>query len=176
MKVNQIRMGRTTMTKEPIRTVDELEDLRVTLSQEIEVLLQTGKDRRTLDRVKALRQQLGEAKDELAIAKNIEANRVKESLLSEIRARESEANEAYGKMLSLAQEALPVLRQVEPLISQMAPCNERLEVRQPMVGIAWMVDASDIHGYIARLEGMLAEAKNRGFVVQKEATVSTREG
>jgi CHAD domain-containing protein len=80
------------MKTKVIRTVEELENLRVSLSNEIEVLLQTGQDVQTLDKIKALRKALGEIRDELTIAKNIEANKVKESLLIEVRSVEAEAN------------------------------------------------------------------------------------
>ncbi len=171
------------MKAKEIRTVDVLESLRVSVSQEIEDLLETGQDRQTLERVKAQRQELGGIKDELTIAKNIEAAEAKERRIAEIRAAESGANEAYHKMLSLAQDILPVLKQVEPLTNQIAVNNQkrvqynnqldgmkqrwqhsyngRLEVRQPMVGVMWMEDAQAVHNYIVRLEGMIAEAHAR---------------
>ena len=147
------------MKTKVIRTVEELENLRVSLSNEIEVLLQTGQDVQTLDKIKALRKALGEIRDELTIAKNIEANKVKESLLNEVRSVEAEASNFYGKMLSLGNEVLPTLKQDEPLINQIAEnnwkraslntqldalkqrwqetYNETLDVRQPMVGLGW---------------------------------------
>jgi hypothetical protein len=182
--------GKIPMKANAIRTVDVLENLRVSLSQEIEVLLNTGKDTQSLDRVKSLRKELGEVKDELQIAKNVAEAQVKDSLLSEAKEKELAAITAYENMISLVNQVLPILKQAEPLIARIAEnnykrssfnsqidtlkerwqntYNETLQVKQPMVGIIHMVDAQAIQDYIARLEGLVGSP-----TMAKEALVSS---
>ena len=160
-----------------IRTIDELETRRVTISQEIESLLATGKDRDTLGKVKALREEQGELLDELAIAKNLEKQARKDEMVAKIKVSEQEAKDAHSLVLELAGEVLPKLRELEPVFAEIAKANWQLDganiqidsgnralqveygetvgIRSPGIGLVYQIHRGAVRGVIQRLEGIL---------------------
>jgi len=160
-----------------IRTIDTLETRRVTISQEIESLLATGKDRDSLDRVKALRLEQGELLDELSIAKNLEKGKRKDEWIGKVKVSEQEARKAHSIILELAAEVLPKLRELEPVFAEIAKANWRLDtantqidsgnralqveygetggVKSPGIGIIHQIHRGSVRDVIQRLEGIL---------------------
>jgi len=98
------------MTK--IRTVDELEDLRVSLSMQLESAKKTVKSQDDLLHVKQLRIALTDVIDELLAAKNIAADAEKERMLQDIRNHEHDNQTHYEEYYKLLQDVVPALQVV----------------------------------------------------------------
>ena len=160
-----------------IRTIDQLETRRVTISQEIEQLLATGKDRDTLGKVKALRGEQGELLDELAIAKNLEKQARRDEWIAKIKVSEQEAKDAHSLVMELSSEVLPKLRELEPVFAEIAKANWQLDsannqidsgnkalqveygetagVKSPGIGLIYQIHRGAVRDVIQRLEGIL---------------------
>lgn len=102
------------MTK--IRDVDTLEDLRVSLSMQLENAKQSCKSHDDLMFMKQLRTQLNDAVDELAVAKNIEADQFKDKRLAEIRDKEQESDKYYTEYNKLLETIVPALEGIAKLL------------------------------------------------------------
>jgi len=98
------------MTK--IRDVDTLEDLRVSLSMQLEEAKKTVKSQDDLLQVKQLRIALNDVVDELVAAKNIAADAEKERRLEDIRSHEADNIKHYKEYHKLLQVIVPCLKQV----------------------------------------------------------------
>lgn len=92
-----------------IRDVDTLEDLRVSLSMQLEEKRQSCKSQDDLLQVKQIRTELNDVVDELGAAKNVEAEQFKAKQLQDIRDREKESAEYYKEYIKLLAEIVPAL-------------------------------------------------------------------
>lgn len=111
-KVVEQRQEEVVSTRnKPIRSVNELEDLRVQLSEQIQELLRTGTSRAVLNRIKELKQQIIDVKDELHIAKNLEVDKAKHDRLAEADKIRTEAKQIRDKARLIAQELLPLIEE-----------------------------------------------------------------
>jgi len=99
-----------------IRDVDTLEDLRVSLSMQLESAKKAVKSQDDLLQVKQLRIELNDVVDELVAAKNIAADEVKVTRLQEIRAMEQESNKYFTEYIELLETIVPALKVVDKLL------------------------------------------------------------
>jgi len=97
------------MTVKAIRSVEELEDLRVSLSMQLDEKRQSCKSQDDLLEVKQIRTELNDVVDELVAAKNIEADQAKDKRLAEIRDAERENAGHYKEYIKLLAEIVPCL-------------------------------------------------------------------
>jgi len=177
-----------------MKSVYELESEQVELLgkiKELEEIAITDVDKRELKR---LRKRSFEIQDDLLVAKNKEKLAGKENIISNIKEAGKKNSESYTRMIQLAEECLPKLKDVYSLLEQIAVSQDKLvysgreandEARRvklqfgddvtvnvkslPLIGAITSTDA--IKSYIEKLELLLKENKEK---VKEDAKVSTK--
>lgn len=91
--------------KEKIRTVSELEELRVSLSEDLEKAMEAG----NVNKVRKLKQEIEDTKIELDVARRVEHEQTLDTLRAEVRKQEDELHDAEVTLLEKAKAYQDVL-------------------------------------------------------------------
>jgi len=174
------------MTVKAIRSIEELENLKVEITDKLDELRKTATSQDDLMFMKQLRSELNDVVDELAVAKNIEADQVKAKRLAEIRDTEKESvkyNKEYIKLLAEIVPALEMLAKLLPkanwLAIQLQGNRQKIEnLRtnyQKEFGEEITVTAMGCRGLpnydIQALLEWLSDDLNRALQKEKEVTI-----
>lgn len=106
-----------------IRTVDELEDLRVVLTDKLAEAKAAMRSQDDLLQVKAIRTELNDVVDQLLLAKNVEADQFKAKQLDDIRRHEKESAEHKAEYIKLIEPIVTALERMVktlPRVKQLA--------------------------------------------------------
>ncbi len=162
-----------------IRSESEINSRQMAVRDELQALLSGGRTKADLAKVRALKRELGELDDELAIARNLEAERIRQENIRHAQEREAELWDLYHQRIELLQVVVPWLRNVEGAVNEIVRLV-RKSIGQTQAGghgdypiklppgipLSSILREGEYRSFLAKLEGLLPEEKLRVYSSQ----------